>query len=77
MSADFANSMNVARGNCRTVTAIAVSVVLTLRRADIFPEQWLPFLRIPPELLESSKARHGELLGPHWWRNLQAACISC
>ena len=38
---------------------------------DIFPEQWLPFLGIPPELLDSFKARHGELLGPHWWRKLQ------
>lgn len=38
---------------------------------DIFPEQWLPFLGIPPELLESFKARHGELLAPHWWRNIQ------
>ena len=38
---------------------------------DIFPEQWLPFLGIPPELLESFKARHGELLGPHWWRSIQ------
>jgi isocitrate dehydrogenase kinase/phosphatase len=44
---------------------------------DIFPEQWLPFLGIPPELLESFKARHGELLGPHWWRGLQSeAAIS-
>ena len=38
---------------------------------DIFPEQWLPFLGVPPELLESFKARHGDLLGPHWWRKLQ------
>jgi isocitrate dehydrogenase kinase/phosphatase len=36
---------------------------------DVFPEQWLPFLGIPPELLDSFKERHGELLGPHWWRN--------
>ena len=36
---------------------------------DIFPEQWLPFLGIPPDLLESFKTRHGELLAPHWWRN--------
>lgn len=35
---------------------------------DIFPEQWLPFLGIPQELLEPFKARHGELLGPGWWR---------
>jgi len=39
---------------------------------DIFPEQWLPFLGIPSELLDSFKARHGELLGPHWWRSLQS-----
>jgi isocitrate dehydrogenase kinase/phosphatase len=38
---------------------------------DIFPEQWLPFLGIPPELLDPFKARHGELLGPQWWRNRQ------
>ena len=37
---------------------------------DIFPEQWLPFLGIPEELLDSFKARHGELLGPHWWRRM-------
>jgi isocitrate dehydrogenase kinase/phosphatase len=35
---------------------------------DIFPEQWLPFLGIPPDLLESFKSKHGELLAPHWWR---------
>ncbi len=39
---------------------------------DIFPEQWLPFLGIPPEFLESFKSRHGELLGPHWWRQAMA-----
>jgi isocitrate dehydrogenase kinase/phosphatase len=39
---------------------------------DIFPEQWLPFLGVPPELLDSFKARHGELLGPNWWRDLQS-----
>ena len=38
---------------------------------DIFPEQWLPFLGIPPELLDSFKARHGELLAPQWWRSCQ------
>ena len=40
---------------------------------DIFPEQWLPFLGIPDPLLDSFKARHGELLGPHWWRSVQEA----
>jgi isocitrate dehydrogenase kinase/phosphatase len=39
---------------------------------DVFPEQWLPFMGIPPELLDSFKAMHGELLGPHWWRKLQS-----
>lgn len=39
---------------------------------DIFPEQWLPFLGIPPELLDSFKERHAELLGPHWWRRVQS-----
>jgi isocitrate dehydrogenase kinase/phosphatase len=39
---------------------------------DIFPEQWLPFLGIPPELLESFRARHAELLGPGWWRGMQS-----
>ncbi len=38
---------------------------------DIFPEQWLPFLGVPPELLDSFKERHGELLGPYWWRGMQ------
>jgi isocitrate dehydrogenase kinase/phosphatase len=38
----------------------------------VFPEQWLPFMGIPPELLDSFKERHGELLGPHWWRKLQS-----
>jgi len=40
---------------------------------DVFPEQWLPFLGIPPELKESFEARHGELLRPHWWHEVQAA----
>ena len=39
---------------------------------DIFPEQWLPFLGIPPELLDSFKQRHGELLRPQWWRSCQS-----
>ena len=43
---------------------------------DIFPEQWLPFLGIPPELLESFKARHGELLDARWWRGCQPAAAS-
>jgi isocitrate dehydrogenase kinase/phosphatase len=42
---------------------------------DIFPEQWLPFLGIQEEFLESFKARHGELLGPQWWRNAQRSWL--
>jgi isocitrate dehydrogenase kinase/phosphatase len=40
--------------------------------ADVFPEQWLPFLGIPGELLDSFNDRHGELLTPQWWRSVQA-----
>jgi len=40
---------------------------------DVFPEQWLPFLGIQPELLDSFKEKHGELLGPEWWRKAQSA----
>jgi len=43
---------------------------------DIFPEQWLPFLGIPDELLPSFKEKHGELLGPHWWRGVQSGSVS-
>jgi len=43
---------------------------------DIFPEQWLPFLGIPDELLDSFKSRHAELLGPHWWRDMQSGSRS-
>jgi isocitrate dehydrogenase kinase/phosphatase len=39
---------------------------------DVFPEQWLPFLGVPPDLLDSFKKRHGDLLGPGWWRAAQA-----
>ena len=42
---------------------------------DVFPEQWLPFLGIPPELLGSFRERHGELLGPHWWRDCQVRAV--
>lgn len=38
---------------------------------DIFPEQWLPFLGIQDEFLESFRARHADLLGPKWWRAAQ------
>jgi isocitrate dehydrogenase kinase/phosphatase len=39
---------------------------------DIFPDQWLPFLGVPPQLLETFRARHGDLLGADWWRMQQS-----
>jgi len=37
---------------------------------DVFPEQWLPFLGIPPALNEVFTRHHGELLTAAWWRAL-------
>jgi isocitrate dehydrogenase kinase/phosphatase len=38
---------------------------------DVFPEQWLPFLAMPPALREVFLARHAELLTAPWWRARQ------
>jgi isocitrate dehydrogenase kinase/phosphatase len=35
---------------------------------DVFPEQWLPFLCIPPALGAVFKQHHAELLTAAWWR---------
>jgi isocitrate dehydrogenase kinase/phosphatase len=35
---------------------------------DVFPEQWLPFLCIPPALSEVFKRHHASLLTAAWWR---------
>jgi isocitrate dehydrogenase kinase/phosphatase len=35
---------------------------------DVFPEQWLPFLSIPPALSEVFVRHHGALLTAAWWR---------
>jgi isocitrate dehydrogenase kinase/phosphatase len=35
---------------------------------DVFPEQWLPFLSIPPALSEVFIRHHGSLLTAGWWR---------
>jgi isocitrate dehydrogenase kinase/phosphatase len=35
---------------------------------DVFPEQWLPFLSIPPALSEVFIRHHGCLLTAAWWR---------
>jgi len=40
---------------------------------DVFPEQWLPFLAMPPSIREVFLARHAELLTARWWRGRQAA----
>ncbi|MGO8857156.1 MAG: bifunctional isocitrate dehydrogenase kinase/phosphatase [Steroidobacteraceae bacterium] len=39
---------------------------------DVFPEQWLPFLSIPPALREVFLTHHSELLTAAWWRSQQA-----
>jgi isocitrate dehydrogenase kinase/phosphatase len=36
---------------------------------DVFPEQWLPFLSIPPALLDVFLKHHAELLTAAWWRS--------
>jgi isocitrate dehydrogenase kinase/phosphatase len=43
---------------------------------DVFPEQWLPFLSLPPALREVFLSRHAELLSARWWRERQAAVLS-
>ncbi len=37
---------------------------------DVFPEQWLPFLSIPPALTPVFIRQHADLLTAAWWRNL-------
>ena len=39
---------------------------------DVFPEQWLPFLSIPPALRAVFTERHCELLTAAWWRSVSA-----
>jgi isocitrate dehydrogenase kinase/phosphatase len=39
---------------------------------DVFPEQWLPFLCIPPALCEVFKQHHAALLTAEWWRALSS-----
>jgi isocitrate dehydrogenase kinase/phosphatase len=36
---------------------------------DVFPEQWLPFLSIPPALREVFLKHHADLLTAAWWRS--------
>jgi isocitrate dehydrogenase kinase/phosphatase len=42
---------------------------------DVFPEQWLPFLSLPPALREVFTRHHGELLTSAWWRARQSALL--
>ncbi|HEY3658576.1 MAG TPA: bifunctional isocitrate dehydrogenase kinase/phosphatase [Steroidobacteraceae bacterium] len=39
---------------------------------DVFPEQWLPFLSIPPALREVFLQHHADLLTASWWRSQPA-----
>jgi isocitrate dehydrogenase kinase/phosphatase len=39
---------------------------------DVFPEQWLPFLSIPPALSGVFIQHHADLLTAAWWRSLSA-----
>jgi isocitrate dehydrogenase kinase/phosphatase len=41
---------------------------------DVFPEQWLPFLGIPPKLSEVFTRQHADLLTASWWREQRNAC---
>jgi len=43
---------------------------------DVFPEQWLPFLSIPPALSAVFTQHHADLLTAAWWREQQAALAS-
>jgi isocitrate dehydrogenase kinase/phosphatase len=36
---------------------------------DVFPEQWLPYLAIPPALREVFLKHHADLLTAAWWRS--------
>ena len=38
---------------------------------DIFPEEFLPFLGLPPELKETFLAAHGDILTPEFWQAQQ------
>jgi isocitrate dehydrogenase kinase/phosphatase len=40
---------------------------------DVFPEQWLQFLGIPPALREVFLRHHVDLLTAAWWRGAQQA----
>ncbi len=39
--------------------------------ADIFPEEWRPFLGPPGRLRQELHRHHPELLDPAWWRRMQ------
>jgi isocitrate dehydrogenase kinase/phosphatase len=43
---------------------------------DVFPEQWLPFLSIPPALCGVFTQHHAELLTAAWWRSLSSRLSS-
>jgi isocitrate dehydrogenase kinase/phosphatase len=39
---------------------------------DVFPEQWLQFLAIPPALVDVFLKHHADLLTAGWWREMAA-----
>jgi isocitrate dehydrogenase kinase/phosphatase len=43
---------------------------------DVFPEQWLPFLCIPPALCAVFKQHHADLLTAEWWRALSSPGVA-
>ena len=43
---------------------------------DVFPEQWLPFLSIPPAVCGVFTQHHAELLTAAWWRSLSSRLSS-
>jgi isocitrate dehydrogenase kinase/phosphatase len=43
---------------------------------DVFPEQWLPFLSIPPALCGVFTQHHADLLTAAWWRSLSSRLSS-
>jgi isocitrate dehydrogenase kinase/phosphatase len=42
---------------------------------DVFPEQWLPFLSIPPALRDVFLQHHAELFTAAWWRSQAAQAV--
>ena len=46
---------------------------LSVRAQDVFPEQFVHYLGLRPELREALLVAHPELFDPDWWNSLRAA----